>query len=162
MTQNEIAKKDSLDKDVLPKESEPKTNDDSLIDQIPHEIQDQIPPEIKRLIVSTGSFHGQVDSPITKKINEEHITKIIELSGKEIDNNEKENERYFSDAQSSRRYNLTYVIIFCLMFGFITVYLCSTDTSLYKEVIKSLILYGGGFGSGFGYKIYSDNKNKRR
>jgi hypothetical protein len=63
-----------------------------------------------------GSFSGPIHPPFMKKINEEHISKMLELS-------ENESKRDFEDAQSTKKYNLAYVLIFCALFVFSVVYL---------------------------------------
>lgn len=86
-------------------------------------------------------------SPIQRKINEGHISKILEIV-------EKDDERTFADAQSSKKYTLVYVIIFSLLFVFATVFLTNKNEELYKEVLKFFIVFLGGLGSGFGLGKY--------
>ncbi|GAB4234290.1 MAG: hypothetical protein Kow0049_18150 [Stanieria sp.] len=39
-----------------------------------------------------------------------------------------------------------------IFLGFLTVFLANNDLSTYQDIIKILIIFGGGFGVGFGYK----------
>lgn len=71
------------------------------------EVLKNLPPEIQKVAeigFSMQRFSGPVPSPLLKKINEEHISKILDITAKG-------DEREFSDAQSSKKYNLVYVLI---------------------------------------------------
>ncbi|WP_334831281.1 hypothetical protein [Nostoc sp.] len=92
-------------------------------------------------------------SPIQEKINESHISKILEIA-------EKDDERAFADTQASRKYTLINIVIFLLFLGFLTVFLVNKDLETYRELLKLLIIFAGGLGSGFGLKGYVDKKNK--
>ena len=100
-----------------------------------------------------GRFSASSISPIIDKINQQHITKILESV-------EKDSERAFVDAQEARKYNLVAICIFVAVFVFLTVFLVNKDVAVYQDILKILIIFGGGFGSGLGFKIYLDRKNK--
>jgi hypothetical protein len=34
------------------------------------------------------------------------------------------------------------------------------DVAIYQDILKVLIIFGGGFGSGIGFKGYMDRKNR--
>ncbi|XZO04019.1 MAG: hypothetical protein ACM65L_09970 [Microcoleus sp.] len=53
---------------------------------------------------------------------------------------------------------LSYLIL--VFFGFLTVFLVNKDIAVYQEILKIIIIFGGGLGSGFGLKGYLDRKNK--
>lgn len=69
-------------------------------------------------------------------------------------------KRAFIDAQEARKYNLAAICIFVVVFVFLTVFLVNKDVAVYQDILKILIIFGGGFGSGLGFKIYLDRKNK--
>lgn len=92
-------------------------------------------------------------SPIQEKINEEHISRILDIV-------ENDDERSFADAESARKYNLITIIVFLTFFGFLTIFLVNKDVAAYQEILKIIIIFGGGFGSGFGYKGYLNRKSK--
>ncbi|WP_276751644.1 hypothetical protein [Chlorogloeopsis fritschii] len=92
-------------------------------------------------------------SPIQDKINEQHISRILDIV-------EKDDDRAFADTQSARLYNLITIIIFLVFFGFLTYFLVNKDVVVYQDILKIIIIFGGGFGSGFGYKGYIDRKRK--
>jgi len=98
----------------------------------------KLPPDARKIVefgmMSMHKLSGPMPNPITQKLNEKHIDKILELS-------EKDDERAFKDATQSRRYTLVYIIVFALLFVFITVFLVGSDKELYKEVIKLLAVY---------------------
>ncbi|WP_242046077.1 MULTISPECIES: hypothetical protein [Calothrix] len=98
-------------------------------------------------------FSATSSSPILDKINQQHITTILESV-------EKDSERAFIDAQQARKYNLILILIFVTVFVFLTIFLVNKDVTVYQDILKILIIFGGGFGSGLGFKIYLDRKNK--
>jgi hypothetical protein len=116
----------------------------------------QLPPEVQKVVeigFSMQRFAGPLPPPFLTKINEEHISKILESA-------DKGDERSFTDAQSSKKYILLYVLIFSALFVFATVFLVGKDVELYKEILKLLAVYLGGLGSGFGLKGYLDRKKE--
>ncbi|OUL26704.1 hypothetical protein [Nostoc sp. 106C] len=125
------------------------------IEKLPEELE-SLPPEIKREIktfLSMSRLSTSSSSPILDKINQQHITKILESV-------DKDSERAFIDAQQARKYNLISIFIFLAVFVFLTVFLVNKDVAVYQDILRILIIFGGGFGSGLGFKIYLDRKNK--
>lgn len=120
----------------------------------PAEFFERLPPEAKSLIASLSieRYSGPFPPQFFEKINEQHISKILEIA-------EKDEERSFEDAKSSRKYNFGYVLIFTGLLVFLTVFLVYKDVELYKEVFKLLIVYGGGLGSGFGINQWMRRRN---
>ena len=142
-----------------PQDEESKQGEEKVgaIEKFPEELEN-LPPEIKREItafLSMQRFSGSVSplSPIREKINEQHISKILEIA-------EKDDERAFVDTQSARRYGFFTFIVAILFLVFLTVFLVNKDVAVYQDIIKLLIIFGGGFGSGFGFKGYLDRKKK--
>ncbi|MDY0164766.1 hypothetical protein [Desulfobotulus sp.] len=113
-----------------------------------------LPPEARKVLEIGMSMHrlGPVPHPLVDKINETHITRILELA-------EKDDERSFRDAAENRKYTLIYVLVFAVLFIFATVFLVGSDKELYREVIKLFAVFLGGLGSGFGIRSYMD-RNK--
>ncbi|MDF5707382.1 MAG: hypothetical protein PUP90_06790 [Nostoc sp. S4] len=135
-----------------------KDNQDSEsrdIEKLPEELKNlDIPPEIKkeiRTFLSMGRFSASSISPILEKINQQHITKILESV-------EKDSERAYFDSKEARKYNLAAICIFLAVFVFLTVFLVNKDVAVYQDILRILIIFGGGFGSGLGFKIYLDRK----
>ena len=125
---------------------EPAPSDDFGIEP---EVLDKLPgPARKRIIeMMSISMAGPMHPPFLRKINEEHISKLIECS-------EKDSQRDFEDTKSSRRYALVYLILSFILFGFIVVYLADRNPDLLKEVLKISVIFAGGFGAGYGVKSY--------
>ena len=69
-----------------------------------------------------------------------------------LDIAEQDNEREFEDTKLTKLYNLVTLVIILVFLGFITVFLGNKDLSTYQDIIRILIIFGGGFGAGFGYK----------
>jgi len=114
------------------------------------ELLKKLPPEAKKIFAMMATQRsGLITNPITHKINEKHIDKILEIA-------DKDDDRSFNDAVETRKYALIYFIIFAGLFVFSTVFLVSHDKELYKEVIKLFAVFLGGLGSGFGFKSYLD------
>ena len=132
-------------------ESSEKSNSSS----IEPEFIKTLPPEAKKVLEVGMSMHGfgPTPNPLTKKINEKHIDKILEIA-------EKDDERSFKDAGENRKFTLIYVLVFAALFIFSTIFLVGSDKELYKEVIKLFAVFLGGLGSGFGIKSYMDRSKK--
>jgi hypothetical protein len=137
----------------------PKQRDDSAeagdLEAIDPELAN-LPPQVKRQVVQAISMQrisSPVVSPVFGKINESHISQIIDLA-------EKEDARIFSDTQQARKYRLVTTILILVFFGFLTVFLVNKDIAVYQDILKILIIFGGGLGSGFGLKGYLDRKNQ--
>lgn len=118
-------------------------------DSVEPEILKNIPPEFRQIVEVGMARLGPVPNPLLQKITPEHIDKILDLAGKD-------GERIFQDTRSSRRYTLTYVGIGAALFLFLTVSLAPVDKQLYLEIVRSIVLAGGGFGAGIGVKTYWD------
>lgn len=118
---------------------------------------EELDPGLKKVIEASVSMQrissSSLVSPVYEKINEQHISKILDIS-------EKDDERAFADSQSARIYSLITLVIVLVFFGSLTVFLVNKDVAVYQEILKIIIIFGGGFGSGFGFKGYVDRKNK--
>jgi hypothetical protein len=119
------------------------------------ELLESVPPEIRREVnqftAIIGGFANAGQSPLVKKINEQHIDKLIQLS-------ENESQREFQSAQADKKYNLLYVLIFCLVFTFLVVFLSDKNPELLKDLLKVLAGFIGGFGSAYGLKALKEKK----
>jgi hypothetical protein len=132
-----------------------KDDEEGNLETINTELEN-LPPEVKRVVQATLSMQ-RISMPLTSnyqdKINEEHISKILDIVAKD-------DERTFADTQSARKYTLINTIIVLIFFGFLTVFLVNKDVEIYREVLKLSIAFAGGLGSGFGLKGYLDKKSK--
>jgi len=116
-----------------------------------------MPTEIKRGIGLAFSLERRMANSslinLSEKIQPSHITQFL-------DNDAKQDERIFQDSQISKRYTLAYVLIFCSLFVFVTIFLVIRDVNIYLDLLKIVIAFAGGFGSGIGYKSYKDKSSK--
>jgi hypothetical protein len=116
------------------------------------EIIEKLPSKTKESIEAfMGSISGSFLSPLESKINEKHIDRILEIKEKYDDN-------AFKDTQQSRKYHLIYILIAAFFFVFLTLFLVGKDVEIFKEIIKLLAIFCGGFGTGYGIKTYKDKK----
>ncbi len=124
---------------------------------LPDEVKQGMPTRTKREIELAFSLEGRRESSslidLTGKIESSHITQFLK-------NDAEQNERTFKDSQISKRYTLIYVLIFCTLFVFITIFLVDRNVSIYSDLLKIFVAFAGGFGSGLGYKSFRDRSNK--
>lgn len=132
-------------KDLVKPETEDKPARGNL--RVPRSIQ-KLPPEVKEFISMMG-FSGPVTPPFLNKVNEEHITKVLEIT-------DKDSQRTYDDAQSSKKYSLAYLVLSFLLFGFVIVYLADRNATLLRDILVILGVFAGGFGAGYGVKAYKD------
>ena len=111
------------------------------LEDLPKEAQ-----AVMKMVMSRSiSAKSSLSNSLSDKINTEHISKMLDIA-------EQDNEREFEDTKLSRLYNLITLVIILIFLGFITVFLGNKDLSTYQDIIRILIIFGGGFGAGFGYK----------
>ncbi|MBP0017351.1 MAG: hypothetical protein J7647_07310 [Cyanobacteria bacterium SBLK] len=165
--ENRETAKDNLSEDLNPpsSEDEDNTTSESSITKLPQILEKILPEEVKRKIPNSTKKEMEVflsmqrmgmGSPLgnlTEKIQPSHITQFLE-------NDAKQDERAFLESKESKKYTLYYVLIFCVLFVFVTVYLVQNDIKIYQDLIRLVIVFLGGFGSGIGYKTLRDKRNK--
>lgn len=113
------------------------------LEDLPEEAQ-----AVMKMILSSRSISTRssaLSNSLSDKINTAHISKMLDIA-------EQDNEREFEDIKSIRLYNLVTLVIILIFLGFITVFLGNRDLSTYQDIVRILIIFGGGFGAGFGYK----------
>ncbi len=97
------------------------------------------------------SFHGQPQDPLLEKFESEHVHKFLDYLQRDDDN-------AFYLAKSNRWFHLVYTILGLGFFLFLIFYLLPVDKSLLLDLIKIIVIFAGGFGSGFGLKSYLDKR----
>lgn len=120
------------------------------------EVYEGLPEEVKNVMeigMSMQRYSGQLPSPIASKINEKHIDKILDLA-----KDDSQNE--FKNKKANRRYTLFYILIFVALFAFLTVFLLPETKEVYIDILKILVVFAGGLGSGYGLKTLKDKKEK--
>jgi|SRR5215213_4902347 len=116
------------------------------------EVLEKLPPDARKRLVEMNSFmalSGPMIPPFLKKVNEEHISKVLDIS-------DKDSQRIYDDAQSTKKYILAYVVLSFILFGFLVVYLADKNPTLLKEILTVLGIFAGGFGAGYGVKTYKE------
>jgi len=132
--------------ELAKKSGETETNKSDINDElIPKDILNALPVEDRGKVVSIikQSMFSEVmkrGNPISEKITEEHITKLIEKS-------DNQDVRDREERKSQRNYNLILLIIGLVFLGFLIVYLKEDKELLYKIII-AIISFVGGFGIG--------------
>jgi hypothetical protein len=132
-----------------------KKEKDSKSEQpISPEVIESIPPEMQRVarwFFAASRSSGSINNPFLEKMNEGHIDKLIDIFSKDNDNDLK-------NVNSNRRYNFAYFFVVVGLFIFLTLQLSGSNAELYKEILKYLFIFTGGFGSGMGIQAYKDRK----
>lgn len=111
------------------------------------EILETLTPKIKEM-AEFGFSMQRYSGPhpeLVKKLTSEHIGEIIDQSGKD-------DERQYKFAAHGRIYRLIYILLGFSLFLFLSLYFGKENESLYIDMIKTLIAFGGGFGIGYGYR----------
>ena len=140
---SEIVSEES-DKDTTNQRKSRNLEEELDLEDLPEEAQ-----AVMKMILSSRSISTRSSSSLpgslSNKINTEHISKMLDIA-------EQDNAREFEDTKLARIYNLITLVIILIFLGFITVFLGNKDLSTYQDIIRILIIFGGGFGAGYGYK----------
>lgn len=141
------------DKDIEEIKEKDEKNKEQVEDLEEAEFIENLPPEAKSLISMYSRISGPMPNPMLSKINENHIDKILDIASVEEQNS-------YNDARQSRLFNLIYFIIIIALFIFLTIYLAAENQELFFKILTYVASLGGGFGGGYGYKVYKDSKKK--
>ena len=91
---------------------------------------------------------GPVRNPVLEKVTEEHITKVIELTGE--------------DSKADRRYKMAYTVLGAIfgliVFLVLTYHILPLDKELYKQLLQGLAVFVGGLGTGYGVQRWRDSR----
>lgn len=111
---------------------------------------EKLPPEIRRevLMFIQQTRMGPSLNPLAEKITKEHISSMIE-------NAEKGSVR----AHKSQWFNLAYIVLCLAFLVFIFIYLPTIDKALFEQIIKVLIVFAGGVGTGLGVSKYRQSND---
>ena len=123
----------------------------------PPEIADAIskmPPDVKRMFemfAVTATSGGPRYHPIFDKFEKAHVDKFL-------DNIKAEEEHEYRYHSAGRFFGLGYVVLAALGFGWLIYFLLPQHKDILIDVIKIVVVFAGGFGSGVGWKAH---KSKR-
>lgn len=154
MADEQLPSEKSEDKNSLHKTSEngqDKKNDAEKATILEDDLR-KLPPEAQRMVhmfMSRERYMGPLPNPVADKINEKHIDTILQLS-------EKDSERNFKGSIHQKYFVAFIIVIFVALFVFLTIWLSQTNKELYMDILKIVIGFLGGLGSGYGIKAYRD------
>lgn len=122
--------------------------------EIIEKIMEDAPPSLRRSIgmaMMGISSSGPMPHPLFNKFNDEHIHKFLDYAQKDDENN-------FKARCSNRWFHLLYTLIGVGVFIFLFIYLLPADKDILIDVLKLIVAFVGGVGSGFGLKGFLDKK----
>jgi hypothetical protein len=141
--------------DVISTNNETKTKDKTE-PAIDPQILEDLPPELQKqvaLMISSSRYQGPMPNPLVEKLNEEHISKIIDASIAD-------DEKNYKFAIIGRRYTLIYVILGVIAFFCLLLFLIDRNPELLKDILKMGGAFIGGGAGGYGLRAYKDSRQK--
>ena len=111
-----------------------------------------LPPQIRRSFMSIVQGRVSQDGhPLFEKFTSQHIDKWLDYL-------QKDDDYEYGLLSSNRFFVLAYVLIaVSVLFGLIYL-LLPADKGMLQDILKILVVFAGGLGSGFGLKSYLDKK----
>lgn len=118
-------------------------------------VVESMPPEFRRIfrMAMMGFSSGPAPHPIFEKMNEEHIHKFL-------DHTQQDDEHQYMIRRSNRWFNLSYVVLGLGIFLFLIVYLLPDNKEILVDLLKLIVAFAGGLGSGIGLKVYLDRRRQ--
>jgi len=117
------------------------------------DVVNHLPPEIKKVMeigFSMQRFSGPIPPAFADKINEEHITQILNLA-------QKDSDLAYKDSLHSKYLFAGLTVIFLVFFVIIAIYFVNHNKDqMLQDLIKMAVAFIGGIGGGFGLKSYFD------
>ena len=123
----------------------------------PPESHENLPLEMKKVVETHMlSMHGvgPAAHPLADKLNDEHISKILDIA-------KRNNDLARKDRKESRWFAMFCVAGAVAFLVFLTMYLAKSHAEVYEELLETIIALLGGFGGGFGLKSYLDKREMR-
>lgn len=132
-------------------EEEPATEAEYAgVEREPKDIQRVVSEFMGMAISSVGPRYH----PIFKKFTPEHVDKFLDHTH-QSDREERALRR------SGRWFQLAYVLLGAAALVALVVYLLPRDRSLLVEVLKAIVLFAAGVGSGYGLKSHLVGRSER-
>jgi hypothetical protein len=109
--------------------------------------------EIRQRIteVMMGVARGPGHHPIFEKFTAAHVDKFLDHT-----HQDDQDERHL--IRSRRWFQLAYVLIGVASLLLLIVFLLPTDRELLVEILKDVVIFGGGIGSGYGIKSHLERR----
>ena len=89
--------------------------------------------------------------PLFEKFTPEHISSFLEFAHQDDIND-------YKLKSSNRIFHLCYILLFIGLLVFLIVYLLPNYKEVLFEILKILVIFTGGFGIGYGYKIWKEKR----
>jgi len=93
---------------------------------------------------------GPMMHPLFEKFTDKHIDKFLDIS-------QKDDQNQFHFHSTNRWFRLAYAAIAVAVFVFILIFFAKDQQTL-NEILKLLVIFGGGVGSGYGLRSLKDRK----
>jgi hypothetical protein len=123
-------------------------NKNSVSEEEIGEALNELPPQVRRVamtMMQQTSMRGGVAHPLFDKFTEKHIDKFLDYSQKDDDN-------AFKLKSTNRWFYLLYTIIGMGFFVFLIIYLLPQEKELLVDILRLVVAFAGGLGSGYGLK----------
>ncbi|MCX5905320.1 MAG: hypothetical protein NTV89_18040 [Proteobacteria bacterium] len=140
-----------IDKQKVPPKQEKEIETETEVKEFVKTMPPQVRKSFEMAMMQTFSSRGPGFHPIFDKFNEKHIDKFLDYSHSDDDNE-------FKLKSSNRYFYFGYSLLCMGIFTFLVVYLLPNNKDLLLELFKLIVIFGGGFGSGFGVKSFLDKK----
>lgn len=143
-----------VDKEVTQSQKETQDTKDEEVEEVID--PESMAPEFKKVMsVFQASIMrgGMMPHPLVEKFTPEHISKFLDYS-------KEDDVREHAYKSSTRYFSAFYVLIFIGVFIFLTIFFLQTNNNvLYFDLLKGIGIFLGGFGGGYGFKIFRDKRN---
>lgn len=152
MTTADKKTKENKNKDIVPAKDTPqKEENPEVLSDLPDDMPQEVKKTIQMAMMSASSMGRPRHHPLFEKFTEDHVHKYLDYIQKDDDNE-------FSLRSSNRWFYLLYTVLGLGFFSFLVIYLLPKDKALLDEILKLLVAFAGGLGSGYGLKVFKDMK----
>ena len=140
-----------------------------FVENLPPELLEGLPPEVRANLTTGGRLEthtsitstsmmwlGRVVNPVADKVTEQHITDIIQISGREADYADRQSEREYSDRKHARNLATVLVAMVILALTAVAIILIYQDLLDFLERMSLIIipaLGGVGIGIAIGFRM---------
>lgn len=126
-------------------------------EEVMQEVMKSMPPAVRRQFLSmTSMMSGPQPHPVLKKVNEEHIHKVLDYS-------HTEDKLAHDERASERKYGVFYAIFGAVfILGAITLLvklLADSHPQLLSQIFIAIVSGVGGFGGGYGFCQYRKSRD---
>ena len=123
-----------------------------LIANLPEDMSAEVKEFISMSMMQTAPpVGGSRSHPLFEKFTDDHVHEYLDYT-------QRDDDHEHNLKSSNRWFHLAYTLIGIAFFGFLIVYLLPKDKALLNEILKLLVTFAGGVGSGYGLKSYMESK----